>query len=171
MAKTPKSIATLKNPLALRQRRWVRKLGYTPPSLKRGRKRTFDDIRLRRFKTFRPALERRLKPPVEADEGQAKALSSENRYPVFESGHLSHHEDTVGEVLESLDSAVMEIERSGQHTEAQAAAIRAELENFRALAKAAYESANRSDVLAQEATALYEESRQALEQRASRCLP
>ena len=148
---------TLKNELIKRQRRWRRAIGYRVAEAKR-RSGRLEDMRLRRFKYYQPALDKDLAPPVTVDEGLAKELAGEDLYPVFEGGRVSHYEDTVGEVVEELGMAVLQIVRQNSLTQEQAQAIRRELELFRSLAKKAYESAHRSDVLAEEAADLAQQA-------------
>ena len=155
----PAKKITLKSPQVNRQRQWVRAVDYRVPERQKAADRTLDDLRLRRFKQFQPPLGRNLRSPVEVDEARAKALAGKHRFPIFEDGELSHHEDTVREVLDELDNTVSEVLERGDYTESQAQEIRRELEKFRALAKAAYESAHKSDVLAEESNRLAEESK------------
>ena len=134
--------------LAAKQRRWLRGVDY---NLTTGRRNASTDTRLRRFREFQPPVSQDLKPPVQVDEDIAKSASGPRLYPVFQGGQVSHHEDTVGEVIEELDAAIERIIQRGDYTEDQAREIRVELEHFRRLAKQAYESAAKADRLADEA--------------------
>ena len=139
-------------PLIIRQRKILAATGYRTPD--------GSPDRLRRFAFYQPPLGKDLTPPVTADEAQAKDVSGPGRYPVFKDGRVERSEDSVREVVDELDVSVQRVMGQADITEAQADAIREELARFRDLAKAAYESAYRSQQLSDSAADLLDQSRE-----------
>ena len=105
--------------LIRRQRIILRKTDYRTPEA--------SPDRLRRFGYYQPPLGKDLTPPVTADEATAKAVAGPGRYPIYEGGQVDRYEDTVGEVVDELDTSVQRIMTRADITEAQADAIREEL--------------------------------------------
>ena len=140
------------------QKRILKRIGYNQPTIPKGRNRTIADIRLKPFKNYQEKFPRSLKSPLDVDEGKAKGAASPDRYPIFEDGRVARYEDTVGEVVTHVGDALTAIIDIGDMNDEQAASVRAEFRNFRALAKQSFDTSIRADLLAREAAILCDEA-------------
>lgn len=133
------------------QRQWRRKVGYPDKMFKQKKAEERFNSRLQRFREFNMGVNTVLRPPVAGNETYAKSLAEPGRYPIFDDGEPDTYVESPAAVVQSLNMSVEEILAHSNVSEDKAAEIHAELKHFTNMARIAYKSAYRSDLLADEA--------------------
>ena len=142
------------SPVRRRQRRLLRDAGgFRDERTDVKKPKPEDRNRLYRSKRYQEDL-KVLKPPVRVDESKAKDAASPGRYPIFDEGDIARYEDTVAEVVQSIEKDIAQIRQEEGESSKVAAELEKELAVFNKLSREAWQAAKVSDVNAQQAAEL-----------------